>query len=176
MGEYPLLPPVYILRACIYSETRPFSIKGKLNGLAVRVPLTNSSITDCVFEVSRPTTVAEVNALMKVSLLSTRPCYCLISRCSFEPVGLKDTQGTLSPPSPFHYPLTLPLRMLKVLVILSSNHLKSCMQEASETYLSGILGFEERPLVSTDYVNDARSSIVDAACTQVRLIGTCFTH
>ena len=44
-----------------------------------------------------------------------------------------------------------------------------CSQEASETYLSGILGFEERPLVSTDYVNDARSSIVDAACTQVRV-------
>jgi glyceraldehyde-3-phosphate dehydrogenase/erythrose-4-phosphate dehydrogenase len=29
-------------------------LKGKLNGLAVRVPLTNSSITDCVFEVRRP--------------------------------------------------------------------------------------------------------------------------
>lgn len=29
-------------------------LKGKLNGLAVRVPLTNSSITDCVFEVSLP--------------------------------------------------------------------------------------------------------------------------
>jgi hypothetical protein len=41
-------------------------------------------------------------------------------------------------------------------------------QEASESYLKGILGFETRPLVSTDYVNDARSSIVDAACTQVR--------
>jgi glyceraldehyde 3-phosphate dehydrogenase len=40
-------------------------------------------------------------------------------------------------------------------------------QEAANTYLSGILGYEERPLVSTDYVNDARSSIVDAACTQV---------
>jgi len=41
------------------------------------------------------------------------------------------------------------------------------LQEAADTYLSGILGYEERPLVSTDYVNDARSSIVDAACTQV---------
>lgn len=41
-------------------------------------------------------------------------------------------------------------------------------QEASQTYLAGILGFEERPLVSTDYVNDARSSIVDADCTQAR--------
>eukprot|EP00879_Flechtneria_rotunda_P002492 GHRR01002690.1.p1 GENE.GHRR01002690.1~~GHRR01002690.1.p1 ORF type:complete len:349 (+),score=81.87 GHRR01002690.1:102-1148(+) len=79
-------------------------LKGKLNGLAVRVPLTNSSITDCVFEVKKPTTAEEVNALLK---------------------------------------------------------------EASETYLKGILGFEERPLVSTDFVNDARSGIVDAACTQV---------
>ncbi|KIZ03602.1 glyceraldehyde 3-phosphate dehydrogenase [Monoraphidium neglectum] len=79
-------------------------LKGKLNGLAVRVPLTNASITDCVFEVERPTTAAEVNALLK---------------------------------------------------------------EASSSYLSGILGFEERPLVSTDYVNDLRSSIVDADCTQV---------
>ncbi|KAI8468556.1 MAG: hypothetical protein J3K34DRAFT_426853 [Monoraphidium minutum] len=79
-------------------------LKGKLNGLAVRVPLTNASITDCVFEVERPTTAEEVNGLLK---------------------------------------------------------------EAAATYLKGILGFEERPLVSTDYVNDLRSSIVDADCTQV---------
>ncbi|ESA36435.1 glyceraldehyde-3-phosphate dehydrogenase [Leptolyngbya sp. Heron Island J] len=32
-------------------------LKGKLNGLAVRVPLLNASLTDCVFEVTRPTTV-----------------------------------------------------------------------------------------------------------------------
>ena len=37
-------------------------LKGKLNGLAVRVPLLNASLTDCVFEVARPTTVEEVNA------------------------------------------------------------------------------------------------------------------
>lgn len=79
-------------------------LKGKLNGLAVRVPLTNSSITDCVFEVKKTTTVEEVNGLLK---------------------------------------------------------------EASESYLKGILGYEERPLVSTDYINDARSAIVDAPCTQV---------
>ena len=36
-------------------------------GLAVRVPLTNSSITDCVFEVKRRTTREEVNQLLKVS-------------------------------------------------------------------------------------------------------------
>ncbi|KAG2481834.1 hypothetical protein HYH03_019197, partial [Edaphochlamys debaryana] len=79
-------------------------LKGKLNGLAVRVPLTNASITDCVFDVKRATTEEEVNSLLK---------------------------------------------------------------EASQTYLQGILGFDEVPKVSTDYVNDPRSSIVDAACTQV---------
>ena len=40
-------------------------LKGKLNGHAVRVPLTNASLTDCVFEVSRPTTAEEVNSLLK---------------------------------------------------------------------------------------------------------------
>lgn len=79
-------------------------LKGKLNGLAIRVPLTNSSITDCVFEVGQATTVEEVNALLK---------------------------------------------------------------EAAQTYLKDILGFEERPLVSTDYINDERSAIVDALSTQV---------
>mmetsp|Transcript_28361 Transcript_28361/g.80060 ORF Transcript_28361/g.80060 Transcript_28361/m.80060 type:complete len:344 (-) Transcript_28361:256-1287(-) len=85
--------------ALVYPE-----LKGKLNGLAIRVPLTNSSITDCVFEVNRSTDEAEVNKLLK---------------------------------------------------------------EASETYLKDILGFEERPLVSTDYINDRRSGIVDALSTQV---------
>lgn len=40
-------------------------LKGKLNGHAVRVPLTNASLTDCVFELETPTTVAAVNALLK---------------------------------------------------------------------------------------------------------------
>jgi glyceraldehyde 3-phosphate dehydrogenase len=80
-------------------------LKGKLNGLAIRVPLLNASITDCVFEVERATSVAEVNALLKAA--------------------------------------------------------------AAEGPLAGILGFEERPLVSTDYINDPRSSIVDALSTQV---------
>ena len=79
-------------------------LKGKLNGMAVRVPLLNASLVDCVFELSQPTSADEVNA-----------------------------------------------------------HLK----EASEGDLSGILGYEERPLVSADYVNDARSGIVDAGCTMV---------
>lgn len=79
-------------------------LKGKLNGLAVRVPVQNASITDCVFEVERETTKEEVNGLFR---------------------------------------------------------------EASETYLKDILGYEERPLVSIDYVNDARSSIIDAPSTMV---------
>ena len=79
-------------------------LKGRLDGHAVRVPLTNASLTDCVFEVERPTTVAEVNALLKA---------------------------------------------------------------AAEGPLKGILGFEERPLVSIDFLHDPRSSIVDALSTLV---------
>ena len=40
-------------------------LKGKLNGHAVRVPLANASLTDCVFELERGTTEDEVNALLK---------------------------------------------------------------------------------------------------------------
>lgn len=40
-------------------------LKGKLNGHAIRVPLANASLTDCVFEVSRPTSAEEVNAFLK---------------------------------------------------------------------------------------------------------------
>lgn len=79
-------------------------LKGRLDGHAVRVPLTNASLTDCVFELERQTTVAEVNALLKA---------------------------------------------------------------ASEAGLKGILGFEERPLVSIDFLHDPRSSIVDALSTMV---------
>ncbi|ETX27053.1 ArsJ-associated glyceraldehyde-3-phosphate dehydrogenase [Roseivivax isoporae] len=83
----------------IYSE-----LAGRLNGHAVRVPLLNASITDCVFEVERETSVEEVNALFKA---------------------------------------------------------------AADGPLHGILGYEERPLVSADYTNDPRSSIVDAPSTMV---------
>jgi glyceraldehyde-3-phosphate dehydrogenase, type I len=79
-------------------------LRGRLNGHAVRVPLANASLTDCVFEVERATTVEEVNALLKA---------------------------------------------------------------ASENELLNILGYEERPLVSTDYCGDPRSSIVDALSTMV---------
>ncbi|NOQ94321.1 MAG: ArsJ-associated glyceraldehyde-3-phosphate dehydrogenase [Methylophaga sp.] len=42
-------------------------LEGKLNGLAVRVPLLNGSLTDFVFESSRPTDADEVNALFKAA-------------------------------------------------------------------------------------------------------------
>lgn len=42
-------------------------LNGKLNGLAVRVALLNASLTDCVFEVERPTTKEEVNSLLKAA-------------------------------------------------------------------------------------------------------------
>ena len=77
---------------------------GKLNGMAVRVPLLNSSLTDCVFEVDRATTAEELNNNFK-----------------------KESDGSLK----------------------------------------NILGFETRPLVSTDYINDPRSSIVDGLSTMV---------
>ncbi len=40
-------------------------MKGRINGHAVRVPLANASLTDCVFEVERTTTVGEINQLLK---------------------------------------------------------------------------------------------------------------
>jgi len=40
-------------------------LKGKLDGHAVRVPLANASMTDCVFEVEKNTTAAEINSLFK---------------------------------------------------------------------------------------------------------------
>ncbi len=79
-------------------------LRGRLNGLAIRVPLANASLTDCVFEVQRATTVEAVNAALAT---------------------------------------------------------------AAAGRLAGILGYEEKPLVSADYRGDTRSSIVDALSTQV---------
>ncbi|WP_202844841.1 ArsJ-associated glyceraldehyde-3-phosphate dehydrogenase [Luteimonas saliphila] len=42
-------------------------LRGRLDGHAVRVPLTNASLTDCVFEVERATTVEEVNGLLRTA-------------------------------------------------------------------------------------------------------------
>ena len=77
---------------------------GKIDGTAVRVPLLNASLTDMVFDVSRDTTVEEVNGLFA---------------------------------------------------------------EAAVGELEGILGYETRPLVSCDFTNDDRSTIVDALSTRV---------
>jgi glyceraldehyde 3-phosphate dehydrogenase len=82
---------------------------GKLTGIAIRVPLLNASLTDCVFEIQRSTTVEEVNGAFK---------------------------------------------------------------RAADGALSGILGYEERPLVSVDYKDDTRSAVVDAPSTMV-VDGTC---
>ncbi|MGQ0567057.1 MAG: ArsJ-associated glyceraldehyde-3-phosphate dehydrogenase [Gemmobacter sp.] len=79
-------------------------LAGRLNGHAIRVPLLNASITDCVFEVERATSVEEVNALFRA---------------------------------------------------------------AADGPLKGILGYEVRPLVSSDFVNDPRSAIIDAPSTMV---------
>ncbi len=79
-------------------------LKGRLNGHAIRVPLTNASLTDCVFELERETDIEEVNRILK---------------------------------------------------------------GAAQNELNGILGFEERPLVSIDYRTDPRSCVVDALSTMV---------
>ena len=79
-------------------------LQGRLDGHAVRVPLLNASLTDCVFELARETTVEEVNGLLRA---------------------------------------------------------------AADGPLAGILGVEERPLVSVDYLNDPRSAVVDALSTMV---------
>ena len=79
-------------------------LKGKLDGHAIRVPLLNASLTDCVFEVARVTSADEVNQMFR---------------------------------------------------------------NAAQTELIGILGLEDRPLVSVDYTNDSRSSIIDGPSTLV---------
>ena len=48
--------------ALIYPE-----LKGRLNGHAVRVPVLNASLTDCVFELERRTSESEVNELFRAA-------------------------------------------------------------------------------------------------------------
>ena len=40
-------------------------LRGKLDGIAIRVPLLNSSLTDCTFELEKPTSVEQVNDILK---------------------------------------------------------------------------------------------------------------
>ncbi|MFO7578420.1 MAG: ArsJ-associated glyceraldehyde-3-phosphate dehydrogenase [Pelovirga sp.] len=50
---------------------------------------------------------------------------------------------------------------------VSAAEVNALFREASTTYLKGILGIEERPLVSVDFKSDPRSAIVDAPSTMV---------
>ena len=50
---------------------------------------------------------------------------------------------------------------------VTAEEVNGYLKEAAEGELAGVLGYEERPLVSVDYLNDPRSSIVDALSTMV---------
>jgi len=50
---------------------------------------------------------------------------------------------------------------------VTADEVNGYFQEAAEGDLKGILGYEERPLVSVDYKDDPRSSIIDALSTMV---------
>jgi glyceraldehyde 3-phosphate dehydrogenase len=80
-------------------------LAGKLDSIAVRAPVLNASIVDAVFQVTRDTTVEEVNDAL-------------------------ETAAGCAP-------------------------------------LQGILGYETRPLVSSDFAGDPRSGVVDALSTRV---------
>lgn len=55
----------------------------------------------------------------------------------------------------------------EVEVPVTVEEVNAALKEASETYMKGILGYSEEPLVSMDYKGDDRSSIVDAPLTMV---------
>ncbi|MFT3831585.1 MAG: type I glyceraldehyde-3-phosphate dehydrogenase [Opitutaceae bacterium] len=74
-------------------------VKGKLTGMALRVPVPTVSVVDLTFKTTKDTSLVEIKAALK---------------------------------------------------------------KASETYLSGILGYTEDEVVSTDFIHDKRSSIFDA--------------
>lgn len=50
---------------------------------------------------------------------------------------------------------------------VSTEEVNAHFKAAAEGELKGILGYEERPLVSADYVNDPRSAVIDALSTMV---------
>jgi glyceraldehyde 3-phosphate dehydrogenase len=79
-------------------------VKGKIDGISIRVPTPNVSLVELTVEVEKATTIADVNAAFKA---------------------------------------------------------------AADGPLRGILAFEEAELVSTDYIGNPHSSIIDAKCTNV---------
>ena len=50
---------------------------------------------------------------------------------------------------------------------VTADEINACFAAAASGDLNGILGYEERPLVSVDYVNDPRSCVIDALSTMV---------
>jgi glyceraldehyde 3-phosphate dehydrogenase len=50
---------------------------------------------------------------------------------------------------------------------VTAEEINGLFKEAEQTYLKGILGVEDRPLVSIDFKSDPRSSIIDALSTMV---------
>ena len=80
-------------------------LRGKIDGLAVRVPTPNVSLVDATFQVAKSTTKEEVNRALEAA--------------------------------------------------------------ANSDAMSRVLGFEPRPLVSSDFNSDTRSSIVDGGMTNV---------
>ncbi|NSW84074.1 MULTISPECIES: type I glyceraldehyde-3-phosphate dehydrogenase [Syntrophothermus] len=68
-------------------------LKGKLNGMAIRVPTPNVSLVDLVAEVKQPATVEEINLAVKVA--SEGPMKGIIEYCD-EPLVSKDFNGNPS--------------------------------------------------------------------------------
>ena len=64
------LIPISTGSATAIAEIFP-ELRGRLDGHAVRVPLTNASLTDCVFEVERATSVDEVNGMLRAAAEGT---------------------------------------------------------------------------------------------------------
>ena len=50
---------------------------------------------------------------------------------------------------------------------VTAEEVNAAFEAAANGPLHGILGYETRPLVSVDFVNDSRSAIVDALSTMV---------
>jgi glyceraldehyde 3-phosphate dehydrogenase len=50
---------------------------------------------------------------------------------------------------------------------VSAEEVNAAFEHAANNELKGILGYETRPLVSVDFLNDARSAIIDALSTMV---------
>jgi len=61
-------------------------VKGKLDGLSVRVPTPDVSFTDLVVEVERPTTIDEVNAAFR-SAAQAGPLACYLAYSDLELVS-----------------------------------------------------------------------------------------